>query len=62
MEFPELDQWGTPIEKLPSCPRCGEDELGVMHRQLVLCYWCGWQLWKGSNDAAGQRELPTGSE
>ncbi len=44
MEFPELDEWGTPVEKLPNCPRCGEDELGVIHAGLVLCYACGWTL------------------
>lgn len=46
MDFPKLDEWGTPKEKLPDCPRCGEDELGVIHPGYLLCYACGWELWK----------------
>lgn len=41
--FPELDEWGTPTSKLPNCPRCDEDELGVIHEQLMICYRCGWE-------------------
>lgn len=44
MEFPELDEWDTPTEKLPNCPQCGEDELGVIHKHLLLCYACGWKM------------------
>ena len=44
MTFPELDEWGRPTAKLPDCPRCGDDELGVIHVCLVLCYRCGWEL------------------
>ena len=39
-----LDEYGTPTEKLPNCPRCDEDELGVIHERLILCYSCGWRL------------------
>lgn len=44
MKFPELDERGTPKDKLPNCPRCGKDELGAIHEELVLCYACGWTL------------------
>lgn len=51
MTFPELDEWGTPTAKLPDCPQCGEDELGVIHSGLLMCYRCGWEL---------RREMPLG--
>jgi len=25
-------------------PKCGEDELGVIHANLLLCYRCGWKI------------------
>ena len=45
-DFPELDADGRPVAKLPPCPYCAEDELGVIHRGAVLCYRCGWKLVK----------------
>lgn len=39
-----LDENDTPTEKLPDCPRCGEDELGMIHADLILCYRCNWKL------------------
>lgn len=44
MDFPELDEWGRPLAKLPNCPRCGEDELAVIHDQLLLCYACNFRV------------------
>jgi hypothetical protein len=44
--FPELDEHGTPTAKLPDCPQCGDDELGVVSRDCVLCYRCGWEFWR----------------
>jgi hypothetical protein len=46
MNFPKLDDWGRPVEKLPDCPRCGEDELGVINPACLFCYACGWELWR----------------
>jgi ribosomal protein L37AE/L43A len=40
----DLDEFGTPKAKLPDCPKCDTDELGVIHADLVLCYACGWKL------------------
>jgi ribosomal protein S27AE len=40
----DLDEYDRPTVKLPNCPRCGEDELGVIHADLMLCYLCGWQI------------------
>jgi ribosomal protein L37AE/L43A len=40
----DLDEFDTPKRKLPPCPRCDEDELGVIHANLMLCYQCGWKL------------------
>ena len=52
MKFPELDENGTPKEKLPDCPRCEEDELGVIHPELLFCYNCGWRLMVGKDGIA----------
>lgn len=43
IDWPEMDEWNTPAEKMPNCPRYGEDELGVIHRGRILCYACGWE-------------------
>ena len=40
----DLDEYGTPKVKLPNCPKCDEDELGVIHENLTLCYRCGWKI------------------
>ena len=40
----DLDEYDTPKVKLPNCPKCGEDELGVMDADLCLCYRCGWKI------------------
>ena len=40
----DLDEFGSPKQKLPNCPKCDEDELGVIHSNLVLCYRCGWKV------------------
>lgn len=56
MDFPQLDEWGLPRAKLPDCPRCGEDELGVIHEGLVLCYRCGWELWRDPGPGRAVRE------
>jgi ribosomal protein S27AE len=44
MPFPELDEHGTPTAKLPDCPVCGDDELGVIHADLMVCYACGYRV------------------
>ena len=36
----EVNQYGTPKQKLPDCPSCGLDELGLIGHYL-LCYACG---------------------
>ena len=41
----ELDEHDTPTEKLPNCPRCDEDELGVIHAGHAFCYACYLKLW-----------------
>lgn len=48
-KFPELDELGTPVHKLPNCPNCDDDELGVIHKDLVQCYKCGWCMVRGSS-------------
>lgn len=48
--WPESDEHGTPKVKLPCCPRCGKDELGLIHPELLLCYACRWQLFKCDYD------------
>lgn len=40
--WPELDTGkGCPKEKMPDCPNCGEDELGMLWEDRVICYLCG---------------------
>lgn len=39
-----LDEFDRPKTKLPDCPKCDEDELGVIHADLLLCYRCGWKI------------------
>jgi hypothetical protein len=50
MDFPKLDEYGTPLEKLPDCPKCGMDELGVVNEECMMCYACGWELWKNETN------------
>ncbi len=40
----DLDEFDRPKIKLPNCPKCDEDELGVIHADLMLCYHCGWKI------------------
>ncbi len=40
----DLDEYDRSKVKLPNCPRCDEDELGVIHADLLLCYCCGWKI------------------
>jgi ribosomal protein S27AE len=40
----DLDEFDRPKVKLPNCPRCDEDELGVIHADLLLCCRCGWKI------------------
>jgi len=61
MDFPKLDHWGTPLEKLPDCPRCGADELGVIHVSLMICYACGWKMEKGEEDDGSRSTRQNGS-
>lgn len=45
IKWPETDKWGTPTEKMPDCPKCGEDELGLITSGYIMCYLCGWQAY-----------------
>lgn len=64
--FPELDEYGTPKKKLPNCPRCGDDELGVIHADYMMCYACGWEMRRcpqcgGTGIIEGDASAPAGS-
>ena len=39
--LPEVDEYGTPQTKMPNCPNCGEDELGLIWKNEAFCYLCG---------------------
>lgn len=39
-ELPDVDQWGTPLVKMPPCPNCREDELGMIERDRAVCNLC----------------------
>ena len=30
----------TPISKMPNCPCCGDDELGMIQKDEAFCYRC----------------------
>lgn len=38
--LPGVDEHGTPLSKMPNCPNCGEDELGLIEPNRGLCYRC----------------------
>lgn len=42
IRLPEVDEYGTPKEKLPDCPHCGEDELAMLaiYGGDAFCYSC----------------------
>lgn len=38
--FPDTNSYGVPVSKMPNCPNCGEDELGLLEKDRALCYRC----------------------
>lgn len=40
----DLNSYGTPRQKLPNCPKCDNDELGVISPNLIMCYNCSWRM------------------
>ena len=39
--WPEYDyDKMRPKKKLPDCPKCGEDELGMINTNYIFCYNC----------------------
>lgn len=38
--LPPADSWGTPTAKMPHCPQCGCDELGLIEPDRGVCYVC----------------------
>ena len=47
MKLPEIDNkiWAgfrlaTPLTKMPNCPNCGTDELGMIDKGKAVCYFC----------------------
>ncbi len=38
--IPQLTPLGVPTKKLPHCPACHEDELGVLNPDIMMCYSC----------------------
>lgn len=55
-KLPEWDEKEQrPESKMPICPRCDRDELGMIHAYLTVCYWCGLQIctWIDNRTAAG---------
>ena len=43
-EFPNLDENGKPVNKLPNCPYCVSGELMAVGKNLVECPRCGWKI------------------
>lgn len=38
--LPDCDRDGVPKQKMPNCPNCGEDELGMVNPGEAFCYRC----------------------
>ena len=51
IELPEWDARNMrPKTKMPDCPACGEDELGMLCETRVYCYMCGLDITIAAND------------
>lgn len=51
MKMPEWDYAKLrPKTKMPDCPTCEEDELGMINESYVLCYNCGFTAWSSKTD------------
>lgn len=47
IDLPEWDEINMrPTTKMPLCPRCKEDELGMLNKATVFCYNCGLEITK----------------
>jgi len=42
--LPGCDEWGTPLAKMPDCPRCEDDELGMLQPGFAVCYACQLEI------------------
>jgi hypothetical protein len=41
IDLPEWDSENLrPKTKMPNCPTCGEDELGMLTENMAYCYCC----------------------
>lgn len=40
LPLPTCDEWGVPQAKMPNCPHCGDDELGMVQDGFAVCYRC----------------------
>lgn len=40
LPLPSVDEWGTPTSKMPNCPHCGDDELGMIFPDQAVCNRC----------------------
>jgi uncharacterized pyridoxamine 5'-phosphate oxidase family protein len=40
LELPEVDEYGTPLSKMPDCPVCRDDELYMISKDEASCYLC----------------------
>jgi len=44
--LPKTNKYGTPLEKMPNCPVCGEDELGMMTDRKAFCCYCSATIYR----------------
>jgi ribosomal protein L37AE/L43A len=45
IEIPEWDEVNKrPASKMPDCPVCAKDELGMISKGYILCYGCGLSI------------------
>ncbi len=44
-KLPKWDEEARrPKSKMPDCPNCLEDELGMINKNRVICYCCNWSV------------------
>lgn len=55
IELPAVDENGVPLTKMPDCPVCGDDELGMMNKNQAFCYRCCATVERREESMQGKR-------
>jgi ribosomal protein L37AE/L43A len=58
IKFPEWDEIEMkPKSKMPNCPICGEDELSMINKDLVVCNNCNFKQIKFNMDIETKNQI-----